>query len=504
VAGLPRQIPFIIGNEAAERFSFYGMRNILTSFLAGTLLLNLPEAQRDPAAKDIFHTFVIGVYFFPLIGGWVADRFFGKYRTIFWLSLLYCVGHACLAIFEDDKRGFYTGLFLIALGAGGVKPLISAFVGDQFDKKTQGMAKTVYDYFYMSINVGSFFASLTMPLLLRHHGPAWAFGVPGILMAIATFTLWLGRHRYVHVPPAPPDPNSFTRVAVTALKATSFGQVLGAFACFAAVGALFLTPKLGFVASFCLGLVLFLGIAGIATWTQLERARGAHPDESVDAVRGVLRVLIVFALVTPFWSLFDQKASTWVLQANAMAKPDWFHPAQMQALNPALVLLLIPFNNTVLFPAIRRLGIEITPLRRITVGMASSGVSWIIAGALQLALDGGSTVPITWQILPYVFLTFGECLVSATGLEFAYSQAPPSMKGVIMSFWLLTTTIGNLWVLLSNVAVRNESVIGQITEMGVGVTAFQMFAFAGFALLAALAFAFYSRRYQMVDYYRPS
>ncbi len=123
-ARLPRQIPYIMGNEACERFSFYGMRNILTPFLVSTLLLYLPEAERGPMAKEVFHSFVIGVYFFPLLGGWLSDRFFGKYNTVLWFSLIYCLGHACLAVFEDNRQGFYAGLLLIALGSGGIKPLV--------------------------------------------------------------------------------------------------------------------------------------------------------------------------------------------------------------------------------------------------------------------------------------------------------------------------------------------------------------------------------------------
>ena len=87
----PPQIPFIIGNEACERFSFYGMRNILRPFLAASLLMYLPLAERQGAAKDVFHTFLMGVYFFPLLGGWISDRFAGKYKTIYGFSLLYCV-----------------------------------------------------------------------------------------------------------------------------------------------------------------------------------------------------------------------------------------------------------------------------------------------------------------------------------------------------------------------------------------------------------------------------
>ena len=138
-ARLPRQIAYIIGNEGCERFSFYGMRNVLTQFLVSSALLFsaaelVPQAEREGAAKEVFHTFVLGVYFFPLLGGWIADRFLGKYRTILYLSLVYCVGQACLAVFVDDKAGFYLGLFLIALGSGGIKPCVSAFVGDQFGR----------------------------------------------------------------------------------------------------------------------------------------------------------------------------------------------------------------------------------------------------------------------------------------------------------------------------------------------------------------------------------
>ena len=163
-APLPRQIPYIIVTEGCERFSFYGMRNILTPFLVSTLLLFLPQGERALAAKDVFHTFVIGVYFFPLLGGWIADRFWGKYHTILWLSLVYVAGHGGLALFDDNRNGFYAGLFLIALGSGGIKPLVSAFVGDQFDATNKHRAKLVYDGFYWIINFGSFFASLLMPI----------------------------------------------------------------------------------------------------------------------------------------------------------------------------------------------------------------------------------------------------------------------------------------------------------------------------------------------------
>ena len=506
-ARLPRQIPYIIGNEGCERFSFYGMRNILTPFLVTSLLMYLPEGDRPGAAKDIFHTFVIGVYLFPLLGGWLADRFLGKYHTVLWLSLLYCAGHACLAIFEDNRTGFFVGLGLIALGSGGIKPCVASFVGDQFDQSNKHLAKIVFDAFYWIINFGSFFASLLMPIFLRDYGAAVAFGIPGALMGVATLVFWLGRHHYVMVPPAPASPHSFLRVAWSALTAAAPGQgrpglVLAGFGAAAALTALAFAPALGFVIAFCLALVCLIAFGGGGTWLQLDRARGRHPDEAIEGVRAVLRVLVVFALVTPFWSLFDQKASTWVLQAGGMTRPEWFHPAQMQALNPALVMLLIPFNNLVLYPWLRRGGYEMTALRRMTAGMVFAGLSWVVVGGFQLALDDGDPMSIVWQILPYALLTFGEVLVSATGLEFAYSQAPQAMKGTIMSFWNLSVTVGNLWVLMANATVRNDSVLGAIASTGLSSHAFLMFFFAGFAFLSALAFGFYARRYREVDNYR--
>ena len=512
---MPHQIPYIVGTEGCERFSFYGMRNILTPFLISTLLLFMPQAERAGEAKEVFHTFVIGVYFFPLLGGWLADRFFGKYDTVFWLSLVYCAGHACLAIWDENIKGFYFGLFLIALGSGGIKPLISSFVGDQFDQTNKNKAKVVYDAFYWMINFGSFFASLLMPYFLKNYGASVAFGIPGALMFIATVVFWLGRKKYIRVPPALPDPNSFTRVARTALLAKKPGQFpMGlVIACSGVAGAVYAFTQIaswGFVISACTALVLLLAFGGIGTSLQLDRARGLHSDEAVDGVRAVLRILIVFALSSPFFSLFDQKASTWIVQANAMVPPTvsifgWeatFLPAQMQALNPLLVMLLIPFNNLVLYPMLRRIGIEPTPLRRMATGIVFSALSWIAIGALQLNMDSGAPTSMAWQVLPYALLTFGEVLVSATGLEFAYSQSPRSMKGVIMAFWFLATTVGSLWVLIVSRVVKDEAIIARIASSGIGVMAFQMFFFAAFAFLAAAAFALYALRYKMVDNYR--
>jgi POT family proton-dependent oligopeptide transporter len=481
------------------------MRNILTPFLVGSLLLYAPQAERAGIAKEVFHSFVIGVYFFPLLGGWISDRWFGKYRTVLWLSLVYCVGHAFLAFFEANRTGFYAGLFLIALGSGGIKPLVSSFVGDQFDQTNKHKAKLVYDLFYWTINFGSFFASLLMPRILKAWGPSWAFGIPGLLMLAATIIFWSGRRRYVVIPSAPPDPNGFLAVARSALLARGAAGpgLLVAAGATGGAGAIPATgghrPAWGWAR--CCSSAAWAPPCNSATPAGTRR-------KAVETVQAVLRILVIFA-DHPSGSSSTRRPRT-MLQGGQMVMPpadSWLgwlvkEPAQMQALNPLLVMLLIPFNNLVLYPALRRAGLEVTALRRMGLGIAFSALAWVFAGVIQLWIDGGQQVSISWQVAPYLLLTFGEVLVSATGLEFAYSQAPAAMKGIIMSFWSLSVTFGNLWVLLTNATVRGDAVMGRIAATGVSQNAFLMFFFAAFAALAALGFAAYARRYPMQDHYR--
>src|SRR5947208_2491617 len=210
---MPPGVPFIIGNEAAERFSFYGMNSILVVFMTkylrdanGNLDL-MTEAQ----AETSYHTFLTWVYLLPILGAVLADAVWGKYRTILWVSIIYCLGHLALAL-DHTRFGLLVGMALIAIGAGGIKPCVSANVGDQFGASNQHLLTRVFSWFYFSINFGSAFSTLLIPWLLdpyqasasesaggpslvtrileKAHGPDIAFGTPGILMFIATVIFW--------------------------------------------------------------------------------------------------------------------------------------------------------------------------------------------------------------------------------------------------------------------------------------------------------------------------
>ena len=445
--GMPPGIPYIVGNEAAERFSFYGMRSILVVFMVSHL------AIAESTSKAVYHLFVSAAYFMPLIGGWISDRFWGKYRTIMYLSFVYCIGHGVLAMWEN-QMGLYAGLALIAVGAGGIKACVSAHVGDQFTEKNKQLVAKIFDLFYFAINFGSFFSSIMIPWVLPRYGARWAFGIPGILMALATFIFWLGRDKYVHVPPTRKTGEvGFMPIFWNAL--TNQGKK---------------KPGQGF----------------------FDAALGKYKAADVEGAQAAANIFKVFATVSIFWALFDQHGSSWVLQAQQMdlnVLGFKLEASQLSALNPIMVLVLIPAFGYGIYPAIEKItGLKMTPLRRMGTGMFLASTSFIAVGLFQVALDSGHKLSAAWQVLPYLLLTMAEIMVSITGLEFAYTQAPRSMKSTIMSFWFLTVFAGNL-------------LTAYISEINVfkGASFFYFFA----ALMAAVSFVFAwtASRYKVKDYF---
>src|SRR5207245_682225 len=132
---LPRAVKYIIGNEACERFSFYGMSTILVPYMQQFL------GWGHNTAESIYHYFVAAAYAMTVVGGWISDRFLGRYRTILWLSYGYVLGHAVLAAGDLGFRvpALFIGLTLIVIGQSGIKPNLSAFVGDQFRQEQRNL-----------------------------------------------------------------------------------------------------------------------------------------------------------------------------------------------------------------------------------------------------------------------------------------------------------------------------------------------------------------------------
>ena len=148
--------------------------------------------MNEADATSAMHIFLAGVYFLPLLGAIISDAFLGKYRTILLLSMVYCLGPLVLAL-DQTSVGLYLGLWLVVIGSGGIKPCVSAHVGDQFGPSNQHLLPRAFSWFYFSINFGSTFSTLLTPIFLREYGPKVAFGIPAGLMMLATLVFWLGR-----------------------------------------------------------------------------------------------------------------------------------------------------------------------------------------------------------------------------------------------------------------------------------------------------------------------
>ncbi len=406
---MPKGIPYIVGNEAAERFSFYGMKCILAIFLSKHLLdsSGSPDYLSEEQARECVHWFQMAAYFFPIVGAILSDWMFGKYKIILSLSIVYCLGHAVLAMIDvplglglSPRMIMACGLVLIAVGAGGIKPCVSAHVGDQFGVRNQHLLTKVFGWFYFSINLGATASTLLTPLLLQNYGPAWAFGVPGILMALATFVFWLGRNKFVHIP-----------------------------------------------------------------------AGGNHFFQETFTPEGrqaLLNLIPLFLFILMFWALFDQTASAWVLQAEKMNRTvfdfqllgvSWRWEAlssQLQALNPILVMIFIPLFSYVIYPAAGR-HFQVTPLRKIGAGLFLTVLAFVIPAWIETRITAGETPPIGWQLLAYVILTAAEIMVSVTAYEFAYTQAPKRMKSFVMALYMmLAISMANLLVAVVNHFIQNE------------------------------------------------
>ena len=389
-SGMPNGIPYIISNEAAERFSFYGMKAALAVFLANYLGVLGGESMSEAKATVYVSFFNSAVYLTPLFGALVADIFFGKYRTIITLSIVYCLGHLALAMMGIGgivQLWLLAGLGLIAVGAGGIKPCVSAHVGDQFGKNNQHLIPRIFNIFYLSINFGAVVSNLAIPYILKWHGPHWAFGIPGILMALATVVFWMGRHKFVHIP----------------AHGEAFGRELFSRDGLTAIAKL--VPLFLFVAVF---------------WCLFDQTANT----------------LVFQAQKMNLRLFDFAFIPMALRELEVL------PSQIQAANPFLILILIPLFSWWIYPNVDKV-MPLSPLRKIGAGLFLMVLSFAVISIAQEAIDMGQTPSVWWQLLAYLIFTTAEILISIVCLEFAYTQAPRKMKSFVMSLFLLSVFAGN-------------------------------------------------------------
>ncbi len=398
----PKSIPYIIANEAAERFSFYGMRSILPIFLVAHFFNptgnSALQAVAEAKSNEQTHLFVSLAYITPMIGAVMADWFFGKYKVIFYVSIIYCIGHLFLAKFDTDLTWFGYGLTLIAIGAGGIKSCVSANLGDQFNKTNEHLISKVYGWFYFAINSGSVISNFFIPILYDKYGASVAFGVPGILMALATLIFWLGRKKYIIVPP------SGINFDLAKIKdgLAAAGRVLVVF--------------------MFIPLFWALWDQSLSEWI----LQASHLN--LDFGNGITAL-----------------------------------PSQVQLANPIFLVSFLPIFTYIIYPFFEKIGITPTPLRKIGVGLFFTGASFVIIAQIQEAIDAGGHPSVWRQIFAYLILSWGEILVWVTCLEYAYTNSPKYMKSTMAAIGLMTVSLGNFMVALMNESIANKGYFAQYT-----------------------------------------
>ncbi|KAJ8737124.1 hypothetical protein PYW07_000395 [Mythimna separata] len=435
----PKAVGFIVTNEFCERFSYYGMRTILSLYLRDKL------GYTDNGATVIYHVFTMFAYFFPLVGAMIADAWLGRFRTILYLSLVYAAGSTLISVSAMPQLSLPTmeftivALLLIAFGTGGIKPCVSAFGGDQFKLPEQERyLGYFFSLFYFAINAGSLISTFLTPILradVHCFGDndcySLAFGVPGILMIVSIVFFVAGKRLYIIKKPAG---NIFAKVSscighaiVKSCKSKekrehwldhaddkydagliddikSLLRVLVLFIPLPVFWALFdqqvrTTGKdkydaglIDDVKSLLRVLVLFIPLPVFwALFDQQVRTTGKNKYDAglIDDIKSLLRVLVLFIPLPVFWALFDQQGSRWTFQADRMEQDigSWTLKAdQMQVLNPLLILVFIPIFEVAIYPFLTWLKLIRKPLHKMIWGGILAACAFIISGIVELNL----------------------------------------------------------------------------------------------------------------------
>jgi POT family proton-dependent oligopeptide transporter len=426
-AGHPPGFWFFFWGELAERSCYYGMRAILLLYMID--MLGFEKAN----ASSIMMLFIAGCYFLPLVGGYLADNYFGKYWTIVGFSVPYIVGQLLLCFDSSQVLGIsprtflFVSLGLLAMGSGVIKPNISTLMGLTYDQYRPGQTQLrsdAFSFFYMAINIGAFLSSVFMPTLRTKYGYHVAFLFPAGLMAIALTLFALGKPFYA-------------REVITRTRTTSEERR--------------------------------------QQWAVLSRLFG------------------VFLTITFFWLVFDQSTTTWILFAQedfdlsfGVTLPfigDKFDPDQLQWLNPFLIVVLLPFISVGLWRLLARIGFELRPTDKMLVGFILTAASMAVMAVAGYFAGQGHKLSIWWQVGTYFLVTVAELCISPVGLELAFTAAPKAMKGFITACFLATVFIA---------ALMNSLLVRLYPQMGPALFFTLM---TGLMIVVTLVFIFVARHF---------
>ncbi len=443
--GHPRGLSTLFFTEMWERFSYYGMRAILTLYMTKSLAEGGLGFDEKYAAL-IYATYVSSVWYLPLVGGWLADRVLGAHRAVLIGGIVIACGHYSMAV--DTHLTFYAGLVLIACGTGLLKPNISAMVGQLYSEKDQ-RRDAGFSIFYMGINLGAFLSPLVVGFLAQHPSFRnfvasmgfdpnsvwhWGFGAAGVGMTLGLVQYLVGGARLGSVGRKPEPSAVGTQDKPTA--ASTFDFVTLALALVGGVIGLSLGyyfGDAGFVSA------LFPTVVGFFAGYLIGTTRLLNGDE----LKRVMVIFILFIFSILFWMTYEQAGSSLTLFADRLTRTTvfgWEYPSSwFQSVPAVFVIIFAP-----IFAALwQRLGArQPSSPGKFIYGLFFAGIAFVVVTIASM-LGGGGRVSPMWLVLVYLLQTFGELCLSPVGLSTVTKLSPARMVGLMLGVWFLSISIGS-------------------------------------------------------------
>ncbi|KAF7003156.1 hypothetical protein CFC21_018524 [Triticum aestivum] len=495
--GTWRACPYILANECCERLAYYGMSANLSNFMLDNMGMNKSDAANTVS------NWTGTCYAAPLIGAFLADAYLGRFWTIASFVIIYVIGLGLLTVAASVKglvptcaakgvcdptagqtAAVFVGLYLVALGTGGIKPCVSSFGADQFDEHDESERRSkssFFNWFYLSINIGALVASSVLVNVQVRYGWGWGFGIPAVVMAIAVGSFFVGTPLYRHQRPGGSPLTRIAQVLVAATRKLSV-PVDGS--------ALHETTDRGSGIEGSRKLERteqFRFLDKAAVETAADRTATAPSAwrlctvTQVEELKSVVRLLPIWASGIVFAAVYGQMNTVFVFQGNTLDKRMGAHfsipSASLSTFDTLSVIFWVPVYDRLLVPAVRSVTGHprgFTQLQRMGVGLVVSIFSMVAAGVLELfrlravarlGLYGeDDIVPISifWQVPQYFIVGAAEVFVFVGQLDFFYDQAPDAMRSMCMALSLTAVALG------SYVSTLLVTVVKKVTTRGGG------------------------------------
>jgi POT family proton-dependent oligopeptide transporter len=440
--GHPKGLFYLFFAEMWERFSFYGMRALLTLYM--TKVLFFGDANGEKISITIYAAYGALVYATPFIGGMIADKLLGYRKAIMLGGIFMAVGHFVLAIESDIA--FYSALALIIVGNGFFKPNISSFVGTLY-REGDARRDAGFTIFYMGINVGAAAAPLICGWLGETYGWHWGFGAAGVGMLLGLGAFWNGMRGNVFGEEGhPPEGKGTLKQMVEAVVY---------------VGAFISVPIFTFLmwqneyVSWILYAALAVSIAYVVfIFTQVSK----------EEAQRVFVVCLLTFFITVFWSFFEQSGSSLTLFADNNVNLVWLNASQTNFINPAFIVIFAILFSMMWVQLSKRGLNPITPIK-FALGIAQLGLGFLIFAFAIRYVDDTAKVPMIFLVLGYLFMTTGELFISPVGLSKVTELTPKQYVGFMMGVWFLSSAFAHhIAGIIANLTASGGKDAGVVSE----------------------------------------